>query len=126
MIAAIDPGRDKCGLVVLDDKQEILEQEILARDKVIEKILKIYDKYNLQLIVLGDGTASEKIKGELEEVGIVIHIIDERNSTLEAKELYWQQNPPCGWRKLIPTSLQMPPQAIDDYAALVLAKRYVK
>ena len=126
MIAAIDPGRDKCGLVVVDNEQFVLEQKILAREKIKESILAIDDKYNLEIVVLGDGTASEEIKRELAEVGLVIHIIDERNSTLEAKELYWQENPPCWWRKLIPVSLQMPPQAIDDYAALVLARRYLK
>ena len=126
MIAAIDPGSDKCGLAVLDSDNQVLKQEILARSKLEEKIIAVNQKYDLQVVILGDGTVSTEIRKEIEDVGLMVKMVDESNSTLEAQKLYWRYNPPQGWRKLIPISLQSPPRAVDDYAAVILAKRYVK
>jgi hypothetical protein len=52
--------------------------------------------------------------------------ISETNSTLEARELFWQQHPPSGWRRWLPRSLQTPPCAIDDFAAVVIARRFIQ
>ncbi|MCH3914335.1 MAG: hypothetical protein LKE29_03425 [Acidaminococcaceae bacterium] len=48
------------------------------------------------------------------------------HSTEEARKLYWQVNPPKGLRKLLPTSMQVPPENLDGLAAVVLVKRYLK
>ena len=45
---------------------------------------------------------------------ITTSLIDESHSTEEARKLYWQYNPPTGWRKIIPTSMQFPPEPVDD------------
>lgn len=52
--------------------------------------------------------------------------VEERNSTLEARALYWQEKPPRGWRRVLPLSLQEPPEPVDDFAAVVLARRFLK
>jgi hypothetical protein len=51
--------------------------------------------------------------------------VNERDSTLEARDLYWKEVPPRGWRRLVPLSLQVPPEPIDDFAAVVLARRHL-
>ncbi len=35
-------------------------------------------------------------------------------------------NPPTGWRKIIPTSMQFPPEPVDDLTAFVIGLRYTK
>ena len=53
-----------------------------------------------------------------------VKIVDEKNTTLEARKLYWKKNPPSGWRRLLPISMQVPPVPVDDIAAEVLANKY--
>ena len=57
---------------------------------------------------------------------IKILMIEEGYSTEEARKLYWQENPPQGWRRLLPLGLQVPPVNLDGYAAAVLVRRYLK
>ena len=126
MILGIDPGRKKCGLAVVNWDEEVLWQGVVLFSEIKAKIFTIEEKYDINKVVVGDGTASEKIQKMLREFKLNFKLINEANSTLEAKRLYWAENTPQGMRKLVPTNLQSPPQAVDDYAALVLAKKYLK
>jgi hypothetical protein len=54
-----------------------------------------------------------------------VHSVDEKNSTLEARPLYWQEYPRRGLLRLLPISLLAPPVAIDDFAAVVLGRRFL-
>lgn len=58
--------------------------------------------------------------------GLAVEVIavDERNSTLEARDRYWQLFAPQGWQRLIPKGLRLPPRPIDDIVAIVLLERY--
>lgn len=123
MIAAVDPGRDKCGLAVLENDNHVLLKEVILRQDLAKRLKVVADNYNLELIALGNATASQKIKEVIIKLGLTVKMIDETNSTLAARNLYWADHPPQGWRKLIPTSLQTPQRAIDDYAAIILAHR---
>ena len=55
-----------------------------------------------------------------------IKVVDERHTTEEARKLYWKKNPPRGWRKLLPTSMQVPPVPVDDLVAEILARRFLE
>ena len=58
--------------------------------------------------------------------GFPLHVVDEKYSTEEARELYWELFPPKGWRRLIPLGLQTPPEPLDGYAAVVQARRFLQ
>lgn len=120
MILAIDPGKVKCGLAVLGK-----EKAVIKREELLPKVQQLIIKYNIDKIVIGDSAAGREIKKELArfQLGIEIVFVSEKNSTREARQLYWQDNPPEGLWRLIPTSLRFPPRPIDDYAAQVLAER---
>ena len=124
MILAIDPGRDKSGLAVVTTANQIIEQMVIGTEKLKDILVTYAKKYHITEVVLGDGTASREVKELVSDYHWELEMIDETNSTLEARELYWADNPPRGWRKLIPIALQTPRRAIDDYAAIVLARRY--
>ena len=53
-------------------------------------------------------------------------MIDESHSTEEARKLYWQYNPPTGWRKFVPKGMQFPPEPVDDLTAYIIGKRYTQ
>jgi hypothetical protein len=52
-----------------------------------------------------------------------ILVVDEKNTTLQARERYWEHNPRRGWRRFLPSTLQVPPADVDDFVALILAER---
>lgn len=59
-------------------------------------------------------------------IELSVELVDESSSTLEARSLYFEWNPPKGIWRLIPITMQSPSENYDDYTAIVLAKRYWK
>lgn len=129
VLIAIDPGREKCGVAALSFAGEVLEQRIVARDEVVAFIEAALVRHKARVIVLGHATSSATLRAALEaatgKLNATIFTVDETNSTLEARALYWQKYPPRGLKKLLPLSAQMPPVPLDDFAAIVLARRFL-
>jgi RNase H-fold protein (predicted Holliday junction resolvase) len=59
-------------------------------------------------------------------ITIPITLVDERNSTLEARDRYWQMFPPKGLQKLIPQGMRLPNRPIDDIVAILLIERHLQ
>ena len=125
MILSIDPGCDKWGVAVLTESGEVKYRQVFTVSQLEEKVQSLKKEYPIKVLVLGDGTGSNFFRQELSLFFARIEIVEEKNSTLEAREYYWQENPPSGWRKLLPISLQTPPKPIDDCAAVILGRRYI-
>ncbi len=126
VVLAIDPGRCKCGVAVVAqaDVPQVLHRAVVETDGVFEVVCSLCSRYFVDLILLGDGTTSGNFSKLAEKCGVEVRIVDEKLSTVEARKKYFQQNPPRGLRRLIPVSLQTPPQAYDDYVAVILAERH--
>lgn len=126
-ILAIDPGREKTGIAILKNS-DVLEHEIINSEELVQIIKSLLEKYIIKTIVMGNGTSSKKkydlLKREFIDRDIVL--INEYRTTDEARKLYFQENPPKGWKKLIPLSMQVPPVPVDDYAAIVIGRKYLK
>lgn len=126
-ILGLDPGRDKCGIAIIQGQQKLLYHQIVDSDQAIAKIGQLTQKYPLELIVMGNGTTSkswyQQIKSNLATVPIIT--IDERNSTLEARDRYWLMYPPQGLQRIIPQGLRVPPRPVDDIVAIILIERYL-
>ena len=127
-ILAIDPGREKTGIAILNNDSDVLEHKIINSEDLISQIKNLFNNYVINLIVMGNGTSSRKkynlLKQEFIDVKIVL--IDEYRTTDEARKLYFQENPLKGWKKLIPLGMQVPPVPVDDYAAIVIGRKYLK
>ncbi len=121
---ALDPGREKCGWAVLDSEANVLKKGIIEARDAKKIVAELSLKFKLNTIVLGKGTGFKKILGELSDFRI--ELVEEKNSTLEAKKRYFKENSPKGLLKFIPTSLLVPSRPVDDYAAAVLGERYLK
>lgn len=50
-----------------------------------------------------------------------LELVDEYKTTELATKLYWQEHNPKWWQRILPTSMLIPPQPVDDYVALILA-----
>ena len=135
----VDPGRDKTGLALVDRFGKIIAVQIVRTRSFSEYLpVFLFDKLQvtnfwalrqkLQAIVLGNGTASRMHKQWIENVlpGFAVYAVDEKYSTEEARELYWELFPPKGWRRLLPLGLQTPPEPLDGYAAVVQVRRFLQ
>ena len=126
-ILAIDPGREKTGIAILKNS-DVLEHKIINSEELVQIIKSLLEKYIIKTIVVGNGTSSKKkydlLKQEFIDRDIVL--INEYRTTDEARKLYFQENPPKGWKKLIPLGMQVPPVPVDDYAAIVIGRKYLK
>ncbi len=128
VMLGIDPGSSKTGAALLDTDGNIIKTEVLLMVDFAEELKQFLADYNVVVCVLGNGTTSEMMAATIKTVlpGIKLRLIDEAHSTEEARLLYWELNPPRGLRKLFPTTMQVPPQNLDGYAAAVLVRRYLK
>lgn len=130
IIIAIDPGSVKCGVAALSSYPlKILEQLVVPSIDVndtIERIVKSYPE--IETVIIGDGTRSKdfinSIKNRFPQ--LKIQKVDEKSTTLAARERYCREVPAKGWRRLLPKGLRTPEKPIDDYVAVILAERWIK
>ncbi|MBC1240083.1 Holliday junction resolvase RuvX [Nostoc sp. 2RC] len=128
VILGFDPGRDKCGLAVMGlDRQLYYHQVVLAKE-AIATIETLRQQFPISLMVMGNQTTANQWKQQLyQELSEPLNIIlvDERYTTLEARDRYWQMYPPKGLIKLLPQGMRQPPRPIDDIVAILLIERYL-
>lgn len=107
--------------------QVLCYQQVVAADSVIDEIASLRQRFPISTIVLGDQTASQGWKDTLSMMPDPprIMLVDERYSTLEARDRYWQMYPPSGLASLVPQSLRTIPRPIDDIVAILLIERYL-
>lgn len=129
MILGFDPGRDKCGLAVKGKDQKISYHQVVPSDQAIATIKQLSQQFSIETIVMGNQTTSKQWQGKIREVisaAVPIVLVDERYSTLEARDRYWLMYPPKGLQRLIPQGMRQPPRPIDDIVAILLIERYLQ
>lgn len=127
MLAAVDPGRDKCGVAVASDTGDILWHKVIKTESLVTTLARLKEKYNFKKLVIGNGTTSKDAQQKINssQLALEINVVDEYRTTDMARKLYWKLNPPTGLKKLIPTSMQVPKVPVDDLVAVILAKRFL-
>lgn len=129
LILGIDPGRVKAGLALVNARGEIVWRAIVPAAELKAELERVFAQNEVGRIALGDSTASAPTLALLEEIlaakspGLRVEIVDERDSTLEARALYFEHHARRGWRKWVPLSLQDTPEPVDDFAAVILTRR---
>ncbi|MEB3306797.1 MAG: resolvase [Cyanobacteriota bacterium] len=123
--AALDPGRSKCGLVLSDASQGQVIQALIEPAATCLERLTQWRLDGLQGVVIGDGTACGDWPELLRTQGLCVAVVDERGSTLAARQRYWQLFPPRNWRRLLPRGMNVPPRPVDDVAAQLLLERWL-
>ena len=134
-ILGVDPGREKCGLALVDRQGTPIIHEVVSCEQVVETVqewvARFGDEFTIEAVVMGDRTSSQQWLtrwtdqlAHLDQLPAP-QLIDEHNSTFEARQVYWELYPPKGLKRLIPEGMRVPPRAIDDLAAVVLARRHL-
>ena len=128
-VLAIDPGTSKCGMALVHrtsaGKLQMLWHEVVPTENMVERLHAAGEVSTFQQIIVGGGTSSHQavrqIREKMPSMGILL--VDEKNTSLQARERYWEKNPRRGWRRLLPATLQVPPEPVDDFVAYILAER---
>lgn len=118
-IAAFDPGRN-IGYAVVDGAGRLQRRAIVQLDEVAA--LPLPDGAE---VVVGAGTGRRELRRALGARGLSVVEVDERDTTLLARDLWRRAHPPRGLGRLLPRGLRAPPGPIDDYAAWAIALRYL-
>lgn len=127
MILGFDPGKDKCGLAVMGRDRSLHYHQVVPATEAIATIQALRQQFPISLIVMGDQTTAKSWQQQLQELPqpLSIVMVDERYTSLEARDRYWQMYPPTGVSRLIPQGMRQPPRPIDDIVAILLVERYL-
>ncbi|WP_066424339.1 pre-16S rRNA-processing nuclease YqgF [Anabaena sp. 4-3] len=128
VILGFDPGKDKCGLAIMGLDRQLHYHQVVPSQEAVTTIGVLCQQFPVSLMVMGNQTTAKRWKQQLnqelvEPLNIVL--VDERYSTLEARDRYWQMYPPKGLIKLLPQGMRQPPRPIDDIVAILLIERYL-
>ena len=123
-VLGVDPGTRKVGYALVGADGATVARGIEDMPGLLARIGSLSASHAIDAIALGAGTNADPVRRLLEETGLPVHLVDEHETTLEARSLYFRDHPPVGWRRLLPLGLQLPPRPIDDYAAELIARRW--
>ncbi|UKO95961.1 pre-16S rRNA-processing nuclease YqgF [Nostoc sp. UHCC 0870] len=128
VILGFDPGKDKCGVALMGLDRQLYYHQVVLSDEAIATINNLRQRFPVSLLVMGNQTTAKRWKQQLQQElaePLNIVLVDERYSTLEARDRYWQMYPPKGLTKLLPQGMRQPPRPIDDIVAILLIERYL-
>lgn len=128
-VLGFDPGKDKCGVAVKGMDGQLHLHHVLLAKEVIHYLEPLLAQFSIQVCVLGDQTTAKQWQKRLElELAAcpTIVLVDERYTTLAARNRYWHMYPPQGLKRWVPKGMRQPPRAIDDIVAILLIERYLE
>ena len=127
IILGFDPGKDKCGVAVMGIDLALIYHQVVLTAETIDRIRHLCQQYHITQIVMGDQTTSKQWQKQLTTAfpTLPIALVDERYSSLESRDRYWQMYPPNFLTGLIPQGMRQPPRPIDDIVAIILIERYL-
>lgn len=128
-VLAIDPGSSKCGMALVrrevSGKLSVLWRKISPTEALVASLEEARDVESYSMVIVGAGTKSracvEEIRAANPSTGILV--VDEKDTSLQARERYWEHHKRRGWRRFLPSTMQVPPEPVDDFVALILAER---
>ena len=127
MILGIDPGTRKCGYALVAGTGRPPEAFGIVETAALPTLVaQLLTRHTIAAIAMGSGTHADSLRALLAGLGVPVNLVDERDTTLRARARYFADWPPRGWRRLIPRGMLLPPRPIDDYAALLIAERYLQ
>jgi len=123
----IDPGLVKCGYASVSAEGERLALEIVPSADIVSRLASDVD-LGIAMVCIGDATRSADVLSRVRErwPALPICVVDERNTSLQARRRYYEDHPPRGIMRLVPRGLLVPKEPLDGYAALLIVERYLK
>lgn len=104
----------------------MLVRSVVPLDELSGVVDTFTSNHAPDILIIGGGTGSSAVVKIASKLPIPHKVVDERLSTQNARQRYFIDHPPKGWRRLIPQGLLVPPENYDDYAAVILAEEYLR
>ena len=122
---SIDPGKCKCGLVLVDINKKKVDQAIVLKSKFLPKYVEtLISVENISKVIIGNGTTSKETIKKLEFIKGDLIICEEKNTTLRAKKRYLELFPIKGLKTLLPKELFLVNKNLDAISALIILEDY--
>ena len=126
-IISIDPGKNKCGIVVAEtSEKKVFKATIIKSELIQEYVRNIINFEEISKIIIGNGTTSRNIINELNFFKKDIIFFEEKNTTFRAKARYFELFPISGWKFLIPREVFILNKNLDAISALIILEDYCK
>jgi RNase H-fold protein (predicted Holliday junction resolvase) len=126
MTLGVDPGTRKCGYALVERIGAPPLVLGIAPIAQLEATLQaLLAEHRIDIVALGRGTNSHNVAAIVTGLGLAHALVDERETTLQARGRFFRDHPPRGWKRFMPRGMLLPDRPIDDYAALLIAERYL-
>jgi len=126
-ILGLDPGTRKCGYAVVTAVDAPpLTLGIVPIERLAERLREVLAATPVALAAVGRGTNAAVVAAVVAGLGVAVELVDERETSLLARARFFRDHPPRGWRRIVPRGMLLPDRPIDDYAALLIAERFLK
>ena len=124
-LISIDPGKCKCGLVLVDLHQKIVDQAVVLNTTFLPKYVKTLNSYeNISKVIIGNGTTSRQNIEKLEFIKNDLIIVEEKNTTFRAKKRYFELFPTRGIKTFLPNEIFILNKNLDAVSALIILEDY--
>ena len=124
-IISIDPGKCKCGLVLVNLNQRKVNQAIVLKTEFLPKYVKtLNSSKNISKVIIGNGTTSKQSIEKLRFIKKELIVVEEKNTTLRAKKRYFELFPIRGLKNLLPKEIFIMNKNLDAVSALIILEDY--
>ena len=124
-LISIDPGKCKCGLVLVDMPIKKVDQAIVLNTVFLPKYVKnLNGSENISKVIIGNGTTSRQNIEKLEFIKNDLIIVEEKNTTLRAKKRYFEIFPTRGLKSFLPKEIFIMNKNLDALSALIILEDY--
>jgi len=126
-VITIDPGKNKCGLVLAEISEKKVHKAIILKSEVLKNYVRnLIASEDISQIIIGNGTTSREIREKLYFLKKEIVTFEEKNTTYRAKARYFELFPISGLKFLIPREIFILNKNLDAISALIILEDYCK
>ena len=124
-LISIDPGKCKCGLVLVDLHQKKVDQAIVLNTEFLPNYVKnLNNSENISKVIIGNGTTSRQSIEKLDFIKNDLIIVEEKNTTFRAKKRYFELFPTRGIKTFLPKEIFILNKNLDAVSALIILEDY--
>ena len=124
-LISIDPGKCKCGLVLVDLQKKQVDQAIVLNTEFLPNYVKnLNGSENISKVIIGNGTTSRQNIEKLDFIRNDLIIVEEKNTTLRAKKRYFEIFPTRGLKSFLPKEILIMNKNLDALSALIILEDY--
>ncbi len=124
-LISIDPGKCKCGLVLVDLQKKKVDQAIVLNTEFLPNYVKnLNGSENISKVIIGNGTTSRQNIEKLDFIRNDLIIVEEKNTTLRAKKRYFEIFPTRGLKSFLPKEIFIMNKNLDALSALIILEDY--